>query len=1112
MYRKLSVIVVFVSILLWSGMTQADDITKPGDTIKGVPNNGNWPGNEAPPLAIDDNTGTKYLHFNGDFEPDLGPTGLKVTTSVGGSIVIGLTFTTANDAPGRDPIAFELSGSNESIDGPYTLIASGNIVDFMQGTAWPRFTKNTTPITFHNKTAYVHYQLLFTAIRGPVGGSVNSMQIAEVELLGSPAGGLPPDVDAGDDQTITWKGVGNTIVPLYPTIYDDDPCNISQTNPDYLTILWSSLGQPSADFMGTQTKSNAQVLFPEPGVYELQLQVWDERGQEGNDFIIIMVVEPECPLSDLSGDCKVNFSDLMAFVEQWLDPPGCSGYPLGCADLVGNDGVNLIDFALLAESWQEDWTGSLRVIISPPQALADGAQWRLDGGTWQDSGDLVKNLIPGIHTVEFNIVGNWIRPPSKMVQIHKSRIVTNGGTYAQLPDSALLINEIMAINEGTYLTNVEGKEVFSDWIEIYNTGQESINLKGWNLTDEDSELTKWPFPDVSLEPDSYLVVYASGIEEVDHPENFPYQDDYGRYHTNFKLDGEGEYLALVNPNGQIAHEFREYMYDRDKYGYPPQEEDISYGFYANEKQFFTNPTPGNANTQGYSGISESPQFSHLGGTFTNSFSLGLTGPAAGAQIRYTLDGSKPVEKSRRYTGPVSISNTVEVQARVYETGKAPSPVVSYTYIALANDVQSFSSDLPIVIVDTNRQNINYGVYKRVSSVFIDTDVDGRAHITDPADFAGRGGIKTRGRSTAGAPKRSYGFEVWDEDDQDKDVSIFGLPAESDWILYAPYNFDRALINNAFMFELSNQIGRYAVRTRFVEMYLNTGSGKVSSDDYVGIYIFMEKIKRGDERVNVEKLKPWDSTEPKITGGYMLKIDRPDSGDSGFRTSRGNPTYGDGTLCYVNPKEVEITAAQSAWIRGYLDDFEDALYGTSFTDPQIGYARFINVASFIDHNLLNMLAMNVDALRLSTHLYKTRNGKLEMGPLWDFDRSLDSTDGRDNNPESWHGTGDGTDYLNYIWWDRLFEDPDFWQKYIDRWFELRRGHFSTENINTLIDSMANELKEAQVRNFNRWRNAPPRFGSFQGEIDHLKDWLARRTAWIDAQFVSPPIFTPEQGFK
>jgi len=235
-----------VTVLLLGQITAQADITAPGDTVRGVPNDGDWPANEAPSLAIDDDTRTKYLHFKG-------ATGFQVTTSIGGSIVTGLTFTTANDAPGRDPIAFELSGSSEGIDGPYTLIASGNIVDFMQGTAWPRFTKNTTPITFGNKTAYVHYQLLFTAIRGPVGGSVNSMQIAEVELLGNPAGGLPPDVDAGDDLTITWKGVGNTVVPLYPTIYDDDPCNISQVNPDYLMILWSSLGQSSADFMGTET-------------------------------------------------------------------------------------------------------------------------------------------------------------------------------------------------------------------------------------------------------------------------------------------------------------------------------------------------------------------------------------------------------------------------------------------------------------------------------------------------------------------------------------------------------------------------------------------------------------------------------------------------------------------------------------------------------------------------------------------------------------------------------------------------------------------------------------------------------------------------------------------
>ena len=163
----------------------ASDVTVPGDIVKGVPDDGDWPGGEYPALAIDDNTGTKYLHFKGETEP----TGIKVTLLDGPSVVTGLSFTTANDATERDPISFELSGSNDSIDGPYTLIASGDIVDFAQEAAWPRFTKNETPISFANGVAYAHYQVMFPAVRDP--GSANSMQIAEVELLtgAAPAGG-----------------------------------------------------------------------------------------------------------------------------------------------------------------------------------------------------------------------------------------------------------------------------------------------------------------------------------------------------------------------------------------------------------------------------------------------------------------------------------------------------------------------------------------------------------------------------------------------------------------------------------------------------------------------------------------------------------------------------------------------------------------------------------------------------------------------------------------------------------------------------------------------------------------------------------------------------------
>ncbi|MEN6428885.1 MAG: CotH kinase family protein [Phycisphaerales bacterium] len=863
-------------VVLFAGQLAAQvDVTSPSDTIRGVPDDGDWPGAESPDLAIDDNVNTKYLHFKGETQP----TGFQVTPWAGATVVTGLTLTTANDAVERDPVAFELYGSNASIDGPYTLIGSGEIVDFAQATAWPRYTMNATPITFANTKAYMHYQLLFPHVRNAAGA--NSMQIAEVELLSDSDEPVPPD----------------------------------------------------------------------PG--------------------------PEDP-----------------------------------------------------ENPEDPSTGS-----------------------------------------------------------------------------SLVISEFKAINETGQSTTVEGETAYPDWIELLNPGTTAVNLLGWHLTDDPCDLTKWAMPAVTLAPGGYLLVFASGIEEQDHPENWPYRDQAGYYHTNFTLSGEGEYLALVSPDLEVVHE---YGSRADGTGFPPQRVDLSYGLFGNQERYFSTATPGRANGMGYAEVSEEPTFSHEGGTYTGVFFfLELNASNPDAKIYYTIDGTTPTVASARYTGPFMVVGTMEVLARVYEPNKAPGAVVSRTYVALANDVASFSSNLPIVIVDTGGQSIG-STLRKVLAAFIDVGEDGRANITDAADFSGRGGIKIRGSSTAGAAKPSYNFEVWDENNWDRDVSLLGLPAESDWILYGPYSFDRAQINNALAYDLSNQVGRYAVRTRFVEMYLNRTDGTISASDYAGLYIFMEKVKRGKDRVDVEKLEPWDSTEPRITGGYMLKIDRPDPGDGGFRTARGNPTYGDGTFCFVDPKESEITAKQSAWIKGYLNDFETALYGPSFADPEIGYAKYIDVDDFIDHNLLNMLAMNVDALRLSTHLHKSREGRLQMGPLWDFDRALESTDGRDDNPESWHGTGDGTDYLNYVWWNRLFEDTNFWQKYIDRWYALRTGPFSTEGLNATIDRMADEIREAQARNFAKWTGVGPRYGSFQGEIDHMKQWLQRRCVWIDKQFVAPPQIVPDGG--
>lgn len=188
MFKKLLFVAAVVVTMLLSSMAMAQgmiDVTGPFDKVIGIPDDGvedggddsGWPPNEIPPNAFDDQILTKYLHFKGNFEP----TGLRITPVIGPTVVTGLSFTTANDAEPRDPVTYELSGSNVSIDGPYTLIASGPIVDFDQAAVWPRRTKNTTPIEFDNDVAYAHYQIMFPEIRD--AGGANSMQIAEIELL-----------------------------------------------------------------------------------------------------------------------------------------------------------------------------------------------------------------------------------------------------------------------------------------------------------------------------------------------------------------------------------------------------------------------------------------------------------------------------------------------------------------------------------------------------------------------------------------------------------------------------------------------------------------------------------------------------------------------------------------------------------------------------------------------------------------------------------------------------------------------------------------------------------------------------------------------------------------
>ncbi len=192
------------------------------------------------------------------------------------------------------------------------------------------------------------------------------------------------------------------------------------------------------------------------------------------------------------------------------------------------------------------------------------------------------------------------------------------------------ISEFLADNQKG-LKDDEGNR--SSWIELHNGGQRRVNLSGWFLTDSPTNLTKWRFPGVVLLPEKFMVVFASAKDRT---------NDLAHLHTNFRLNKQGGYLALVNPATNVVSEFSA--------AYPKQSADVSFGSVRGEpalRGFFAHPTPGKPNSSSGPGFAAEVIFSKPSGSFTEPFTLALSSTSTGAVIRYTLDGTHADEQCAR---------------------------------------------------------------------------------------------------------------------------------------------------------------------------------------------------------------------------------------------------------------------------------------------------------------------------------------------------------------------------------------------------------------------------------------------------------------------------------
>lgn len=248
--------------------------------------------------------------------------------------------------------------------------------------------------------------------------------------------------------------------------------------------------------------------------------------------------------------------------------------------------------------------------------------------------------------------------------------------------SGLYITEVMTGNKSIHGPNVT---YFYDYIEIYNMSGQAVNLKGYGLSDNIKKPRKWQFPDITIENNSYLVIYCDTTQTT---------KDGVYYFTNFNLKKSGETVCLSTPTGEIL----------DKVVVPQLYDDTSYGRTLGQAGLFyySNPTPGTVNGLGFTGYAEAPTFNVAGGLYerplTGENAVTISVPA-NSVVRYTLDSTDPNETSPLYTGPIEVERNTVIRARAFRDGVEASQIISQTYLI------SVYHTMPVICLTTDPDNL-----------------------------------------------------------------------------------------------------------------------------------------------------------------------------------------------------------------------------------------------------------------------------------------------------------------------------------------------------------------------------------------------------------------------
>ncbi len=601
------------------------------------------------------------------------------------------------------------------------------------------------------------------------------------------------------------------------------------------------------------------------------------------------------------------------------------------------------------------------------------------------------------------------------------------------------INELMAS------TNQETPEGVSlEWVELHNVGESAVDLTGYALSDDLLMPFQWLLPSITLQPDEYLLVYATGLNQY----------NVGEFHTNFRLNRDGETLSVFAPTGVLV----------DRVSFPLQQRDVSYGrdpATPTQWRYYSPPSPGQPNAaNGSMGFASPVDASVPAGRYDSAVSVQLLSNQQDADIHYTLDGSEPDQSSDLFTNNLRVNKTTVVRSRAYADGFLPSPVSTDTYIIRD------SIDRPILSLSTHPDNLwdrQTGIYANATasgvawerpvhmeyfepsgSLISSEDCGIRMHGGASRNRAEKKSFRLYFRSDYG-PGRLDAPVIPDASDAlPYDKLVLRAGYNDSWIHWSPverdlttYSYDQLCRN------LSGDMGAPYSRGDFADLYLN--------GEYWGIYNICERVE-GDMFVPFYGAEDW----------IVVKDEQTVEGDG------------------------------RAWSN--LRSFITRANFTNENDYQT-IQQMVDLEQLTDYYLLNIWVSNTDWP--TKNFYAAREahegGKWKF-IIWDIEWSFGAGGLMGNiSANAFANVRNNSGTLGSML-NKLLRNEEYKQYFVDRLeYNLARV-LREEHVNKRFDELLAKVRPFMPRESERW-DRTRNLDTFDSAIAAGKNFISRRTAIV-----------------